>query len=418
MKSMAKASAGAVSTDQSNALSKLLTYASEYSPYYRELLGHPVDREWTEIPFLTKETIRRCAEGLKSTDFKLGKVRQNTSGGSTGAPVEFWQDAEQKNWGAAGKMLFDSWTGYSPGMPKFVLWGSERDIFKGCHGWRGTMSRLIRNQVWFNAFRMSEARMGEAVGEINRLRPVQILAYAESLYSLARFIEREKLEVHSPRAVMVSAGTLFPYMREVLERVFRAPVFNRYGSREAGDMACSYEGSEELYVNPATHFVEIIRPNGALAGSGEEGEIVVTVLRNRCMPLIRYRIGDIGCWAPEEFPRKLAWPCLLRVSGRVSDIFVNAAGDRIHGEYFTHLLYHRTWVKTFQIVQEAHEQLLVKIVKAHEPTSGTMEAFEAEFIEKSRKVMGEKCCVRFVYPTDIPPTSSGKFRYTLSKVAE
>ena len=93
---------------------------------------------------------------------------------------------------------------------------------------------------------------------------------------------------------MVTAGTLFEPIRQTIESVFQAPVFNRYGSREVGDIACECEAHSGLHVALPTQFVEILRPDGTAAGPGEIGEIVVTSLTNFAMPLIRYRIGIVG----------------------------------------------------------------------------------------------------------------------------
>ncbi|SHE68026.1 phenylacetate-CoA ligase [Desulfofundulus australicus DSM 11792] len=268
---------------QQERLHRLLTHAYENVPYYRTLLK---EHGWTRglpksavfkfsqtLPFLTKEIIRERFDELRSEDLPRRKWFYNTSGGSTGEPVRFIQDSDYHQWAQAGKMLFDKWTGYSVGMPKIVLWGSERDLLVGNETLRTRIGRWLRNEHWLNTFRMTEADMQTYVQRINAVRPVQILAYVESIYELAKFIEREGLKVHTPRAIMTSAGTLYPHIREVIERVFMAPVFNRYGSREVGDMACECEAHQGLHVNPLTHYLEIVKPDGQPCAPGEVGEV-------------------------------------------------------------------------------------------------------------------------------------------------
>ena len=192
-------------------LAGLLRHSWERVPYYREVLsasgvvegsGSPNLERFTKVPFLSKETMRSRQEELRSEDLESREWQYNTSGGSTGEPIRFIQDAHYKDWGVAVTGLFDQWSQYTVGSRRVVLWGSERDLFADGEPWNVKAGRWIRNEVWLNAFRMAPDRMREYVETINRFRPVQLLAYADSVYELARFIERERLEVRSPTAVM------------------------------------------------------------------------------------------------------------------------------------------------------------------------------------------------------------------------
>jgi len=370
------------------------------------------------LPLLDKDTLRKQSEALRSDDLDERDWEFNTSGGSTGKPVQFIQDETYKQWALAVKRHFNKWTGYRPGQPRIKLWGSERDLLVGNETLKTKIRRWVRNEHPLNAFQMGESEMRTFVDRINEVQPVQILAYVESAYELAQFIEQEGLEVHSPQAIMTSAGTLHAHMRETIRRVFRAPVFNRYGSREVGDIACECEAHEGLHVSAPTHYVEILRPDGTPTDPGEVGEIVVTLLTNYAMPLIRYRIGDMGAWAESSCSCGRSWPLLAEVTGRVSDTFVTDDGKRIHGEFFTHLFYGEEWVQKFQVIQESVRQITIAVV----PSGSTAHADrrlrdEMEAIRTDiHSVMGETCDVRFDVREEIPPTDSGKYRYTISKV--
>jgi phenylacetate-CoA ligase len=300
-----------------------------------------------------------------------------------------------------------------------LLWGSERDLFVGKERFRTRLGRWLRKEIWLNAFRMTSEHMSDYVNRINDFRPSQILAYAESIYDLARFIQSGDIAVYSPKSVMTSAGVLYPEMRRTIEEAFKAPVFNRYGSREVGTVACECDRHEGLHVFPLTHHIEILREDGLPAGPGEPGEIVITHLMNYSMPLIRYRIGDIGEWAENACSCGRLLPALKTVSGRVSDIFVTKEGVRIHGEYFTHMFYFKSWVKKFQVVQEEPDFIRVLIVpldEAKRTPSSKAEEF-GEITEKIRLVMGEECRVLVELVEQIAPTDSGKYRYTISAVS-
>ncbi|MDY0392057.1 MAG: phenylacetate--CoA ligase family protein [Candidatus Bipolaricaulis sp.] len=420
-------SAQDLEAEQRRRLAALVRHAYENVPYYRKILkqagvisGNGVDlSRWSEIPILTRQDLRERYDDLKSRDLAQRAWYENATGGSTGEPVRFVQDASYSAWMRAVKMLFDLWTGYKIGEPKVILWGSERDLSGGQGNFRMLLGHWLRNERWLNARRLSDDSVREYVKVINRMRPVQILAYATSLYELAQLIERDGrdgLEVYAPRAIMTSADTLYPHMRELIERVFRAPVFNRYGSREAGDIACQCEVHGALHVSPLTHYVEIIRGDGSLARDGEIGEVIVTPLANYAMPLIRYQIGDIAAWEKGGCSCGRKWPVLQTVYGRVRDSFHLRDGTIVRIP--DSVLYFRDWICRFQFIQEDYDvvRLLVVPVVSPEEAKERVENERAGIEEKLRSLMGIECCLQIELVEEIPPTPSGKHRYVISKV--
>jgi phenylacetate-CoA ligase len=283
---------------------------------------------------------------------------------------------------------------------------------------RARYHRHTRRILVLNAFGMTPDRMGAYVEALNAFRPQQLLAYAGSLYELARYVHDTGLRVYSPAGVMTSAESIYPEQRALIESVFRAPVYDRYGSREAGNMACECDHHRGLHVAAPTHLIELLRPDGALAGPGESGEIVVTCFETFAMPLVRYRIGDRATWAEGPCTCGRAWPLLQQVNGRVMDAFATPGGGTIDGCYFTMGFFGRDWVEKFQVVQEAPDLLRVFIVLRDPATP--RERFEADiahYDEHARTVLGPACRVEYEFVDAITPSPQGKHRYTISKLA-
>lgn len=423
---------GKVDQLQVERLSNLLLHAYEHVPYYHRTLRETAViasnrrvqvNKFSDIPLLDKAIVRQCFDDLKSDDLAHRKWYCNTSGGSTGEPVRLVQDKHYLDWARAVKIMFDQWSGYSIGSRKVLLWGSERDLFVGREMAKVKVSRWLKNEVWLNAFRMTPRQMRLFVDRINTFRPLQILAYAESIYQFSRFIEGKNLKVYSPKAIMSEAGTMFPHMRETMERVFKAPVFNCYGSREVGDIACECNQHMGLHISLPTHYVEVLREDGTPAEPGESGEVVVTSLINYAMPLIRYRIGDMAIWADEPCSCGRSWPLLAEVTGRVTDAFAKRDGGVVVPEYFIHLIgvvLNTGWIHKYQIIQEDYDSVRVLLVP-QESAEDVQERHSeeiSEIAEKIRLVMGEACRVEFEFVEDILPTASGKYRYTISKVTD
>ncbi len=405
------------------ALRQLLRHCSDAVPHYAELLakiGGHIEVEdpracLQRLPILTKQFIRENFSRLQARDIQQRKWHENTSGGSTGEPIRLVQDTEYEDQSAAIGLFYSSLLGCEVGDPLVRLWGSERDLDGGTKSRKARFFNWLTNTTWLNAFLMSPERMIEYVQTLNRLRPRLILAYAQAAYELALFVERERISLAPQRAVLTSAGTLYPFMREKIAKVFGCEVYNLYGSREVSDIACELPGLDGLWVAPWCNFVEIVDDAGRQVPAGMDGNIVVTCLTNYAMPLLRYEIGDRGALLPDNtLTEHPGTQVLKQVSGRNVDMFRTSNQTLVDGEYFTHLLYFRPWVRKFQVVQKAREHVLFKCVQANGgPTRSELEDIAA----KARLVMGAGCRVDFEFPGDLPPHPSGKYRYTISEIS-
>ncbi len=399
-------------------LIKLLLHSQQCVPYYNDLFNEVITQEEIEqnpklclskLPILTKDIIRTNFERLKSSDLERRNYYFNTSGGSTGEPIKLIQDKEFDNWSTALTYLYSYLVGRDVGEREVRLWGSERDIFQGSMGWKANFFNFLNNTTYLNAFQMTSQKMRQFIRSLNRNPPKLIIAYAQSIYELAKFAEQEQIEIIPQQAIMTSAGTLYPWMREKIATVFQCQVFNRYGSREVSNIACERPGYEGLWVAPWGNYVEIVDDENNPVPPGVEGNILVTSLRNYAMPLIRYKIGDRGVLGESHGAGQI----LQRVSGRNVDTFKTQDGTLIDGEYFTHLLYFKDWVNKFQIIQKNYSLIVIKIIKS----DIDYQAKELDdIIEKCQVIMGKNCEVKFEFVTDIPTNASGKFRYTISEV--
>jgi phenylacetate-CoA ligase len=402
-------------------LRKLLKHCREKVPYYAELLSETSVRQIDDdpraclrkLPLLTKDIIRAHFERLQSNDNPGRNCHINTSGGSTGEPVRLVQDDDYRDASSATSLMSQEMLGCSLGQPQVRLWGSERDLEAGTKSCKARFFNWLTNTIWLNAFQMSPERMRTFVQVFNRVRPQLIVAYAQPIYELARFAEREQLKVEPQRAIMTSAGTLYPFMRETIARVFGCEVYNLYGSREVSDMAWELPGMKGLWVAPWANFLEIVDGGGEPVEAGEEGGIVVTSLINYAMPLLRYSIGDRGALKPEAGADDRKVQVLQHVSGRNVDVFRKRDETLVDGEYFTHLLYFRPWVWKFQVVQKDYDLLLFKVVTTNgKPSRAELDDIAA----RSRLAMGTDCKVDFEFVAELPALASGKFRYTISEV--
>lgn len=397
---------------QEEKLRELLQHAYETVPYYQKVLKEVdcIDKNkrvklenFSKIPILTKEIIRDEKSKLYSSVHRDRNSYINTSGGSTGEPIRIRQDQvyESRNI-IASKLYFHEYFGKQPGEPEINLWGSERDIYENSLGWKDEFINLIYNRRFLNAFQIFDEDFDHFIEVINEFQPESIWTYVESIDLFAQYIEDNDLDVYSPTYIITTAGTLFPEVRQTVQRAFGSPVFNQYGSREVGPIGIECEEQDGMHTFPSLHYLEEV-----------DGRLLVTVLTNKSMPLIRYDIGDVV-----SLRKDITCTCgrntkmIQDVHGRVISHFINTEGESIHGQYFIHQFYYIDWIEKFKVVQESYEEIRCYIITRGSPIEKDLEKITARI----QFVMGENCKVEYSFVNEIPASQSGKYLYTESHV--
>jgi len=202
----------------------------------------------------------------------------------------------------------------------------------------GISSMLYKIKV-LDAFRISADDAKKYVQAYETYKPDILECYVDAAYTLALHIKQTELLVkHRPKGVIVSAGTLYPEFEKTIKEVFQAPVMNRYGSREAGDIACTCPAGN-IHVNLYTHYVEIMDDEGNPVEEGT-GHVVLTLLTNFTMPLIRYKIGDMATIKKHDAPCPCGrdWQILVSIDGRSGSVFRKRDGSIISPLFFVHFL--------------------------------------------------------------------------------
>ena len=405
---------------QRKRLKQLVQHSVHTTPYYRDLfkdtglrlddLTQPISTESTNIsmiPPLEKQTIRDQLNNLLSDKFPTQKKIPNTTGGSTGTPLKFYQDRTYWNQRNLSVYHFDRWAGWNFGERQLIVWGAPTDINAGSH-WKQKINRYWRNQFWLDGFQLTESAMHSTFKKMQLWKPKTILAYPSSLYQFAKFISEMNLKPNwELKGVISSAEMLSPHYRMLAESIFETKIYDRYGSREVGliAMECS-EG--QMHINCRDLFLEIDSQDP----SNTPGEILITQLNNYAMPFIRYRIGDIGRLSEDMCPCGNQLPILTELLGRSTATFRTRNGTLIHGGYFTQMFYNIEGVSQFQLIQDSFNKCTLKLVSNEKWT----EKICNEIVLKIQEKLGTDVSVDVEYMEDIPLSRSGKREYTISKL--
>lgn len=366
------------------------------------------------LPLLTKADIRERHDDLLSRRYDPATLASDKTGGSTGRPLHFKRTWDRSHSRTAAALRHDRWTGWDIGMKTAGIWGHRGDL-------AAPRSRLNRLRVaWLDRLLVLDSssltpeRMEAFRRRLLDYRPYLYVAYANSMYLFARYLEeRAHGDYHRPGAIVTSAEYLEPDRRRTIERVFGCPVFNRYGSRETSIIASECGAHEGLHLCAETLVVEFLR-EGRPARPGENGRIVVTDLENHAMPFIRYEIGDVGApMAPVPCACGRGLPRMEVAAGRVTDFLVSPTGTIVSGAALTiYLIANAPGVAQAQLVQEVKERVLIRVV----PGSGYGDATIAFFREQLPRFFGGEIAFDVETVDDIPCEPSGKYRFSISRL--
>lgn len=421
LKSVEYASPAQIEVMQNARLEKLLLHAHQNVPYYNKILTETgvvksgvvhLDR-FCNIPILTKDIIRQEGDQLCAKDNHRRKTYRNSSGGSTGVPVEFVQDKVYQAWGLAGRLLYNLWAGKDVGEKEIKFWGSERDLLVGKDDILTRLRRWAFNISPLNTYKMSTDNMRHHVLRWNRQKPKLVWGYTDSLYRFGQFIMSQKLKIHSPTGIICTTAKLLPEMRSFMERVYDCPVYDQYGSREVGPIASECRFKQGLHVFSALQKLEILDAHDRYVANGDMGRIIVTNLVNYSMPLIRYDIGDTGCLSDGLCACGRGFPLLKEVVGRVFSHFRRRDGGVVHSQFFVALFFYKDWIKEFKVVQQDYDKIEVLIAKTKNPVQEDLNTIHG----KIKEAMGEDCQITVRFVDEVPPTASGKYLYTACEIS-
>jgi len=303
------------------------------------------------IPPLTKKDVQEHFDELTAKGISQKNWRENSSGGSTGNPVVLMQDAGYRKEGVAITFVSDMIQGWNYGNRVGYLWGAQRDT-KTFKGVVGQLRNYLHNRRIYDSFDMGPAEMRKFHQDLTEFRPHNLIAYASSAFLYASFLLKEGIKPSYPTvSIITSAETLTEEMRLKIEECFGVPVYNRYGSREVGNIASECSCHRGLHLQLDKH-IEVVDSESGSPLVDKPGKILVTLFSNLAMPLIRYDIGDIGILTDAPCECGINSPLLKQVLGRSSDFITSPSGRLIHGEYFTHIFYGHRNIRQFLFVQE------------------------------------------------------------------
>ncbi|HUU89948.1 MAG TPA: phenylacetate--CoA ligase family protein [Phycisphaerae bacterium] len=403
-------------------LRDLVSSAYEHTPYWRAVMDERGIRpdavesldDLKRFPLLEKPTLRARREEMAWRDEGPRVMLVRTSG-STNEALQFYTSSNREAEINAARIRNHRWVGVNKGDKEVFFWGSPVEL--------DTQGRIKQVRDWLinepltNGFELTPDRVVRAFEDWKRWRPKCVFGYPSTFVLMADMARKAGIDLKEIRrrgaeVIVTTSEMLGDVNRKIIREAFDLPVYDSYGLREAG--LVSHECDREtMHTNDEHLILETVDPQ-TLEATGGEGELVVTSLISRVMPVIRYRTGDIVTLSDEPCPCGRRLNRIAISGGRAVEFVVTNQGKWVVGYSFIYICRSVPGIVKFQVRQDRLGQ--VRVVLA------TDEQFPADGVEqvtaKVRARLGSDDEIVVEQVADIKPAPSGKYRPVVSKVAE
>lgn len=379
-------------------LNKHLDFVLGNSKYYGALEVLQIENALLKLksfPILTKDLIRSNLENILTVE--KSKLICNSTSGSTGIQTNIYISKEEQSLIRAIQTTWWKWAGFKMGEPMFQTGlATKRSLEK-------KLKDIFFRTYYQFAFGLTTENTEKGLTWAKRTIPF-LGGYASSLFVLSKIAQGRGITMKSA----VSWGDkLFDHYRKNIEQVFDCKVFETYGTGE-GLMLGAQKDLDYLYIMDPYFIVELLDDDGNEVADGEIGQVVVTSLIHKSMPLIRYRVGDLAIKLPRDmYPekRELGLSLFQKIIGRETDIVKTPSGKSLIVHSFTGIFEYFPQVKQFQVVQSKQKlDLTIRYIKGADFDEHTLQTIKKQL----DNLAGENLPVEFVEVNIIQATKSGK----------
>lgn len=348
---------------QNNQIKFTVRKAYEDTLFYKHLFDKcrikPTDintvDDLSKLPIVTKGMLRE-AYPHKCTRKTVYPCKEYFTSGSSGQPFAVKVDNHSISIARALMLLRLNFSGWKFGD---VSLQTGMTLNRGCIK---KIKDILLRTYYVSAFNLSDEAIDNFLYLVEKKKVEYISGYASSLFCIAERARKLGFNYTLKGAISWGDNMFNPY-RNCIESQFKCRVTDTYGCGEGIQVSaqCS-EGNGHYHIFTPHVAVEFVK-NGMPVQNGDLGEILLTRLDPGAMPLIRYKIGDVGkASKTNQCPCGRGFMLMESIEGRDSDIIITPSGKRLIVHFFTGIFEYSTSIDTFQVVQEKKDEILVKIV--------------------------------------------------------
>lgn len=394
-------------------LARIARHAMVTVPFYREHWhGAPVPAtiaDLAAVPLVRKQHLREHRERMLAESVDRHSLISAKTGGSTGTSLHLmFDDACQQRRNAAA-IRSDEWAGWKLGASVGALWGNPPVPATARARLRSVLHQRMR---FLDTMRLDDVVVGAFVQALRESRTRVLFGHAHSLFRFAESVQRQGLEPPPLRGIVSTSMMLIRPERELIERVLRCRVTDRYGCEEVGLIASECERHDGFHVNEEHVVVELVDADGRAVAPGEMGLVCVTDLNNYAMPLIRYVVEDLAIAMPEPCVCGRALARLERIVGRTADFLKRADGALVAGvSLVERTLTAIPGIAQLQLVQDAPGTINANLV----PDRHFDDDSARRLVNELRAGLGQDICVTVTKMGELPREANGKYRFAICR---
>lgn len=385
-------------------------YADRLPEASQILSSRSLDTALQSIPILEKSCLRSRTADFANRNVPL-KLSTSTSG-STGAPMTVGQDADSAQRRFAFLCDHFRLAGITREQPSVRLGG--RVLCKiGTPQRRPWLHNRKENVLFLSSYHLDDQHGQVIARKLNTFQPVLMDGYPSGILQTLRLVSQHGGVPTSLKAIITTAETLYPDLREELEQLSGVPVMDYYGASEGVPYIhqCPYG---TYHVRWQSGIFEV--DDGTRVSREGSGELITTSFVQDRTPLIRYRTGDVlnGLRQNPDTPCQcgLLTPTVESVQGRLED-FVYTSDGRTLGMFTYRTLKYIKGLGETQVIQEQYDEFVVNSVLDNEADA---ESIQSTIKESFERALGYPIRLNFQPVSQLEKTKNGKVRLVISKM--